>query len=105
MRDEAEALLTEAMSLLAEQQRLLRQEMQGAEEYSPDLSRQAQALGRTAAVLGNEVRKHQSTLEQAAKKTTPDERAEAAERWLMRLPPDLLKPIVGRLLQKLKKRP
>lgn len=108
MRDIA-ALLDESMGLLAENQRLLIEKMKGGDDgrepkFNERDAAHAQRLARSAAALGAEVRKHQGDVETAAKKTNADQRAEIAERWLRKLPKDLLKPVVERLATHLKER-
>lgn len=107
VRVDVDDLLQESMQLLRDNQRLLREAMLARDDdgkFNERHSAQAQRLARSVAALGAEVRKHGDEIEDAAKKATPERRAEAAERWLVKLPKDLLRPIVERLVRSLKER-
>lgn len=103
MRDESAAALATAAKLLQQNLERLAEAMKTDDEkFKKEHSDQAQRLARSAAALGAEVRKHGDDVEESAKKKTPEQRAEIAERWLARLPKPLLKPIVERLAAALK---
>jgi hypothetical protein len=108
MRDPT-TILDESMGLLEANIRLLAEKMKrGDSDKEPAFNERdaahAQRLARSAAALGAEVRKHQGDIETAAKKTTVERRAEIAEKWLGKLPRDLLRAAVERLVTHLKEK-
>jgi hypothetical protein len=99
VRDDVAALHTRMAAVLAENLRRLEHKMDEEQDgdFNKDDCKHAQTLARSIAAFGAEVRKSGATVEDEAKKMTPERRAEIAERWLARLPKELLRPIVERL--------
>lgn len=103
MSADLDALITDGAALLRENLDRLKKQMNAGDKlFDPGHSKNAQALARSIAALGAEGRKANSGIEDAARKTTRDERIAHAERWLSALPREMLRPIVGRLAEQLK---
>lgn len=97
-------LNNETFQLLLETGRRLLKQQDQITGYDARFAREVIQHGRAVAMFSAEMRKAEKDDHQDAEAASQEERIAAAEAWLARQPPDLLRPVVERLKAFLRKR-
>lgn len=100
-----ETLNDETLAMLLETGRRMKQQLDklGA-GHDTRLAELVMRHSKAVAMFSAEHRKASDGIEKAAAATSQEERIAIAERWLARLPPELLRPVVERLKAGVRKR-